>query len=64
MLRKDTIYMLSQNTDSNVPKTAVIKEQVKKYKGRIARSVRLSTGRVWGTDAFEIIRNRNKKSRS
>ena len=60
MLRKDTIYMLSQNTDSSVPKTAVIQKQAKDFKGRIAGSVRLATGRVWGSDAHEILRSRNK----
>jgi hypothetical protein len=65
MLRKDTIYMLSQDTDSKVPKTAVIKMQAEKFRGRISGSVRLATGRVWGSDALEILRNRSrKKSRS
>jgi hypothetical protein len=60
MLRKDTVYLLSQDTDSKVPKTAVIKEQVGLFKRRIAGSVRLSTGRVLGSDAHEIITNRDR----
>jgi len=61
MLRKDTVYMLNQDTDSKVPKTATIKKQANRFRGRLSGSVRLATGRVWGSDAREILLNRRKK---
>ena len=60
MLRKDTIYMLSQDTDSKVPTTEVIKAQAKRFEGRLAGSVRLATGRVLGSDWREIIEGKSK----